>query len=607
MTGMRFDFQVAGEFLVAASRDGKYVVQTRQEPWGTSVTVNTAVAANVEGDRVGVYAREASFLMVNDRPVEELDVEKYLPHGGTLQRHGGQVVLLWRDGGQLTVTQVADTLNYAFVPSSTAVPAMAGLLGSSGAAEKVAGRDGSMVVQSDPDFVNKLYKQVANSWRIKQSESLFHYWRGENTAKFTDLNFPPKIVTAASLAPETRSKAEATCRAIGVRTQLGLDNCVLDVGLTGKPAYAVASVGAGAVPPRFSAPASGGGSASASLESSPASATKDQYAIKIGDTVSPDHPSAGAGVIKNPGEKQSYLFSAHAGTVIYVSVGPCETDSPSTFEVYQPDKKVIGGEIGCADFGPINLGIDGTYGIVVSVNKPPMKYSFTLRTTTSDQYPIKIGDTVSPDRPAPGAGTITQLGQKQSYSFAGKTGETIYIKLGPCEGAKPSFAFLKPDNSWLDLAIADCQSSFRETLPVSGTYHIVASTDKANVASRYSFFVRTVPPDQHFSVRLPTTISPGVPAKDTGRTSAPGADQLYDFTARPGTVVRIEGKCGTPCPNLTIRATRVGDVSDRNFWDLNALKNDWKLPEGGRYTIQVRSKGYVGEYGFTASEVVQPR
>jgi PAS fold len=58
------------------------------------------------------------------------------------------------------------------------------------------------------------------------------------------------------------------------------------------------------------------------------------------------------------------------------------------------------------------------------------------------------------------------------------------------------------------------------------------------------------------------------------------------------------------CPNLAVRATSVGDNSRFGYFDLNYLKGDWKLPAGGRYTVQVRSTGYTGNYSFTATQVV---
>jgi hypothetical protein len=42
------------------------------------------------------------------------------------------------------------------------------------------------------------------------------------------------------------------------------------------------------------------------------------------------------------------------------------------------------------------------------------------------------------------------------------------------------------------------------------------------------------------------------------------------------------------------------------FGDLNFTHGDWTLPAGGKYTIQVRSNRYVGDYSFGATQV-QPQ
>ena len=135
---------------------------------------------------------------------------------------------------------------------------------------------------------------------------------------------------------------------------------------------------------------------------------------------------------------------------------------------------------------------------------------------------------------------------------------------------------------------------------MAGTYLIVASTDKANISSRYSLSVHTVPADQNFSVRLPLSVSPDAPQRGAGRITAQGAQQFYDFTAKPGTVVHIESKCS--CSNLSIRAVSAGDTTRFGYLDLTNINDDWKLPEGGKYTIQVRSNGYTGAYTFTATQ-----
>ena len=598
-----FDFQAAGEFLAAASSDGKLVIQSRQEPalGGTEITFNTAVAANINGDRVGVYAKEPSFLLVNSAAIDGADVEKRLPHGGKLQRHGATVNISWPDGTRLSVTRMGYTLNYAINPSSNSKPTFSGLLGDSRKTDELVGRDGSSLSRSDPAFQTKLYRQFGNSWRIKQSESLFRYWPGESTATFTNRSIPSREVRATSLAPEIRSKAETVCRAVGVHSQPALDDCILDVGATGMPAFAAASVavergtdtaaythGSSAAPPVSSAPIS--------TPSAPPQSTGDQYSIKIGDTVSADHPAKGAGAILKTGQKQTYSFAAEAGDNIYVAVGPCSGTIPG-FNLVKPDNGVLDGVGACRDFGPVTLPAAGTYRIVASASGTA-RYTFSLRTALLNQFPLKIDDSISPDHPA-GAGIITQAGQRQSYSFNAQAGEVVYLGIGPCEGAVPSLDILAPDNHRLDGQMG-CHDLGREVLPQRGAYRIVARTDKD--PARYSFSLRSVPPDQHVAVRLPLTVSPDAPTRGAGRITAQGAQQFYDFTAAPGSRVSIEGKCSQPCPNLEIRVMKVGDTTRLGLIGLDHLNFDWKVPSGGKYTIQVRSDGYTGDYAFTASE-----
>ncbi|MGH2464210.1 MAG: RHS repeat-associated core domain-containing protein, partial [Candidatus Limnocylindrales bacterium] len=167
--GDHVDFQGAGEYIALMTTDGSVEVQARQEPTSlqSSVSYNTAVAANVDGDRVGVYAREPSFLVVNGTPMKAPDIEERLPHGGLVERHGGQVVVTWPDGSVLTVTLVVNTLNYGFNPSSAVGPTLRGLLGSDDGnpANDLTGRDGVILSQSDLAYRTKLYKPFGNSWR----------------------------------------------------------------------------------------------------------------------------------------------------------------------------------------------------------------------------------------------------------------------------------------------------------------------------------------------------------------------------------------------------------------------------------------------------------
>jgi len=246
---LHYNFQAAGEFTAIDSPDGSVDVQVRQQPakGETSVTFATAVAANVDGDRVGVYALEPWFLRVNGTVETGAGFSERLPHGGTVARNGDSVTVRWPDGSELVITLFNNfafsnfaNLSYSFTPAPGTVSNLTGLLGTGNIYTQLVDSNGTTLLLSDPKFEKKLYSQFANSWRISQAESLFEYRPGESTATFTNLKIPYSNYTVASLSASARAKAEAICAALGVRTEPLLDDCILDVGVTGDPGLAAA-------------------------------------------------------------------------------------------------------------------------------------------------------------------------------------------------------------------------------------------------------------------------------------------------------------------------------------------------------------------------------
>ena len=255
---LHYDFQAAGEFTALESSDGLLDVQVRQQPdpGETWVTWATALAADVGGDRLGVYAREPSLLRVNGKAVNGAVVTERLPHGGGVARNGSLVTITWPHGGELAIVVIGDdNLSYQYLPGPGPVPALAGILGTENTATQLVDRDGSLIALSEPNFHKKLYSQFGNSWRISQVGSLFDYGPGQSTATFTDLKIPyyPSFSPASSSA-SARARASAICTAFGVRSQPLLDDCTLDVAVSGNPTLAaaeaeVASTGAAAPAP----------------------------------------------------------------------------------------------------------------------------------------------------------------------------------------------------------------------------------------------------------------------------------------------------------------------------------------------------------------------
>ena len=442
-SGTHVDFQAAGEFIVLKSPDGKLEVQARQglTTPGTEVTFNTAIAANLDGDRIGVYAREPSFLKVNGAPISANDVEETLPHGGTLVRHGGFVVMTWTDGSTLTITPDADWLDYSFRPGSDAAK-LTGLLGNGdGKPGDLVGRDGSVLTPSDPAYSTKVYSQFGDSWRVSQSESLFDYRPGESTATFTNLAVPYHAVSADTLSASVRASAERVCRALGVLTAPLLDDCILDVGETGNPQYAegealiaAAGVREGGQPPPSTAP---GGS------------------IAIGQAVS--------GSITAPNSQVDYTFTGLANDIVYLeSKAPC--DNSLDWNLLRPDGSLKNSNSECGDIGREVLSASGTWTVQVKSNGSTGPYAFAiLAVPQMVTTPITVGQAIS--------GAVARIGAWYDYTFTATAGEVVDLKQQSACNNNLQWGLYRPDGSQ-QAGSSGCGTIGRELLGESGTWTV---------------------------------------------------------------------------------------------------------------------------------------
>ncbi|WP_422769088.1 VWD domain-containing protein [Plantactinospora sp. WMMC1484] len=240
--GLRYDFQAAGEFVLARSAGGDLEVQVRQTmfPGSTVASVNSAVVANVAGDRVGVHTGpDGPSLRVNGAGRPAVPGSSRLPKGGTLAVDPeGTILVTWPDRSVLHVVPIGPwglSIDVG-VPSARSAT-MTGLLGDHDGdpADDLVVHGGGPLAQPPP--FSALYPGYADSWRIAPDRSLFDYEPGQDTATFIDRRFPTKPITVADLP--NRSTAELLCRQAGVTDPRTLDDCVLDVGLTGQPAFAL--------------------------------------------------------------------------------------------------------------------------------------------------------------------------------------------------------------------------------------------------------------------------------------------------------------------------------------------------------------------------------
>ena len=250
--GLWYDFQAVGEFTLVRSTVDDLEVQVRQQPWPGSkvVSMNTAAAMRVAGDRVAIYKGRPLTVRVNGRQVLLGKKELRLPHGGTVKPlRRGEVEVVWPDGSVARVVPTLDLMIDVIVSlSSSRSGKVTGLLGNA---------DGNF----DNDFVTRrgrrldskliratgkrshdaLYRVFGDSWRITPRTSLFDYAPGQSTNTFTNRRFPAEVVSAGTLPPAARRTAEAACRRLRIKAARVLENCALDVASTGHLGFATAA------------------------------------------------------------------------------------------------------------------------------------------------------------------------------------------------------------------------------------------------------------------------------------------------------------------------------------------------------------------------------
>jgi len=228
-----------------------------------NVTINTQLAMRVGTVRATFSPGTTPQLRVNGGAPQSLAAGAQVAIGtGRATSDGEQITVTWPDGSTALVWSVgqwgvATSLDLADGREGTTT----GLLGNfDGApADDLRTRGGKTVAYkaepslwpgvervsiadpTDPGFADKLYDVVGDSWRLSQKESLMDYAKGETTKTFTDQSIPRKLVEADDLSASKRQQAEATCRAAGVTAPAALEDCILDVGLTGQAAFATAA------------------------------------------------------------------------------------------------------------------------------------------------------------------------------------------------------------------------------------------------------------------------------------------------------------------------------------------------------------------------------
>jgi hypothetical protein len=245
--GLRYDFQAVGEFVLARGGDG-FEVQARQAPLPGSrlASINTQLGMRVGRSRVTIAAASPPLVRVDGRPADARR-ERALAGGGSVGPARDEescigVVVRWADGSFACTWSVGRSgVAVRLVPAAARRGALSGLLGDSDGepADDLRTRAGEVLdpVRA-PGSRTLLYRRLGDSWRIRPGESLLDYAPGESTRTFTDRTFPRRLFALDDLTPARRARAEARCRAAGVVEEDLLEDCILDVALSGDDDFA---------------------------------------------------------------------------------------------------------------------------------------------------------------------------------------------------------------------------------------------------------------------------------------------------------------------------------------------------------------------------------
>ncbi|MES2556382.1 MAG: VWD domain-containing protein [Bacteroidota bacterium] len=260
--GASYSFQTVGEFILVKSTSGNMEVQTRQRAQTDDISLNTAVAMNVAGDRFCVYAQEkpdgntSTPIRLNGDAIYVDELTYYLPHGGTVRRSGRNNYLVTWPTGETASLDIHNGA-FSFINVSVQVFPCAdsyeGVLGNANGRSSDdfetrgnASRPDNLAFHTfgntnDPaaqamerEYLAWMSKDFAGSWRVEQPTSLFDYGFGQSTLTFTDESFPRVHHTLADLSQDDRDRARRNCERNGV-SAIDMNGCIYDQGFVNIP------------------------------------------------------------------------------------------------------------------------------------------------------------------------------------------------------------------------------------------------------------------------------------------------------------------------------------------------------------------------------------
>jgi len=448
---LAYDQQAVGEFVLTSA--GTDTIDVRQQPFATSrfVSVVTAVAAGIAGDRVSfVSTAGGATVRVNGADAVLGADPIALPKGGRIVPVAkDDIRVVWPSG---TIMRVLLQLNRMSV-SVRLAPSLAGsatgLLGNGdGNPDNDLVTRAGAPIPSKPDRA-QLYDQFVNSWRLTPGESLFDYDPGQGTGTFADLTFPDRLTTTADLTAEQRAAAERACADAGITGASDLEECRFDVGSTGDASFATGLARSLGIVPHSTA----------------------AHDLADGRT---------SGTISAPGQADNYSFAVTAGQVRYFAADPACRGSKLAWEVLDPTGRAVSSTPPlCIDVGRVTFATAGTYQLVVkSDHGSTGDYAFSWNGVSDHSNQLAPGRT---------SGRIETKGQTDSYEFTAGAGEArTFTSDAGCSDSKVAWDIVDSTGTAISSTPPLCIDIGRVTFATAGTYRLMVKSE-AGSTGPYAF------------------------------------------------------------------------------------------------------------------------
>ncbi len=217
--------------------------------------------------------------------------------------------------------------------------------------------------------------------------------------------------------------------------------------------------------------------------------------------------------------------------------------------------------------------------------------------TATQQFAISIGDTVSDGVPTAGAGNLEEAGGIDIYTFAA-AGEEVIFNWVSGSNVQIGWQLQAPDGTMLfNSVLRDWQVVLSQT----GVYTLTVDGNSSSSFGLYAFELLETPPPQQFVINIGDTVSDGFPASGAGNLEAPGAVDIFTFSAVANQELIFNWLSGS---NVQIGWQLEAPDSTVLF---DSVLRDWQLvlPQTGVYTLTANGNALdsVGLYSFQLLEV----